>query len=525
MATWPAESMSVTPEVQRAAMRWGTSPESSDAGRFLAERVGTYARIIGSLFGGLYVVGIVVALLVAPQLVWVVHKHPAKIANLLVAVLGLSIWAVMRRPKLPEGVILAGDALLPLGVNVLTGFALISVSKTYGMQVVPIMVSVLVLMCRAALVPSPPRRTALIGLVAGVPLMAAEYVSARNLQYLPTIFTPFMVAIGASAWSVVVAIATALVSREIYGLRREIARARRLGQYTLESLIGEGGMGSVYRARHALLRRPTAIKLLLPDRAGPESIARFEREVQLTSSLTHPNTVAIYDYGRTDDGVFYYAMEYIDGLSLEELVQRYGPQPAARVVHVLMQALDALEEAHDVGLVHRDVKPANILLCRRGTAADVVKLVDFGLVKNILPSPDPALTHAQALAGTPLYLAPESLTAPEAVDRRVDLYALGAVAYYLLTGLPPFEGKTAVEVCGHHLHTAPTPPSERLGKALPKKLEALVLACLAKEPGARPQTAAELHRALEASLDADVWSRKQAADWWREHQSEISSSR
>jgi len=203
---------------------------------------------------------------------------------------------------------------------------------------------------------------------------------------------------------------------------------RRLGQYTLERKIGAGGMGIVYRASHAMLRRPTAIKLLPPDRAGEASIARFEREVQMTAQLSHPNTVAIYDYGRTPEGVFYYAMEYLDGINLEDLVRTYGAQPAGRVLAILDQVCGALAEAHERGLVHRDIKPANIILTERGGEPDVAKVVDFGLVKPIVTD-DPRLTMSMpgVMTGTPLYLSPESLTSPESGDPRSDLYALGAV--------------------------------------------------------------------------------------------------
>jgi serine/threonine protein kinase len=276
-------------------------------------------------------------------------------------------------------------------------------------------------------------------------------------------------------------------------------------------------MGSVYVARHARLRRPTALKLLLPERTGPESLARFEREVQLTSQLTHPNTVAIYDYGRSADGVFYYAMEYIDGVSLAELVEKHGPQPAGRVVHILLQAADALVEAHSVGLVHRDVKPANILLCERAGSSDVVKLLDFGLVKDVRPSADPALTHADTITGTPLYLAPETIIDPASVDHRVDIYALGAVGYCLLTGAPPFQGRSTVEVCGHHLHTIPTPPSQRLGKPLPAALDDVVLRCLAKKAEDRPSSARELSRLLRACNAEAPWSEEDARQRWQLH--------
>ena len=505
----------------RAGFRWGTTPEAVEARRLLAERVALFARLLATVFGGLYVFGAVVNLVAFPEVFWVVHGHPAKWVNLALFFIGLGCWWLVRRPSLPESGVLAVDAALPFTINLLIALILPTAPHGYGLQFVPILILVLALIFRAALVPSPPLRTALIGAAASLPTVIAEYRSAVGDPTLPYYITPSILAVATTVWCVVVTLGTARVSREIYGLRREIAQARRLGQYTLERLIGEGGMGSVYVARHALLRRPTAIKLLDAERAGPESIARFEREVQLTSALTHPNTVAVYDYGRTPDGTFYYAMEYIPGLSLEQLVQRFGPQPPARVIHILRQAVDALSEAHAVGLVHRDVKPANILLCRRGGRADVVKLVDFGLVKDVGQQGSPALSRAQTLAGTPLYVAPESITDPESIDHRVDLYGIGAVGYCLLTGTPPFEGKSVVEICSHHLHTPPTPPGQRLGQALPESLERLVLSCLAKKPAERPSSARQLYLELQRCAVELAWNEADADAWWQAHGSEL----
>jgi eukaryotic-like serine/threonine-protein kinase len=501
----------------RAAFRWGTTPEAAEARRLLAERVALYARLLASVFGGLYVFGALVTVLLSPEMFLVVHAHPAKWVNLALVFVGIFCFWLARRPELPESVVLLVDAGLPFTINLLVAAALPGAPHGYGLQFVPILILVLALILRAALVPSPALRTAMIGAAASLPTVLTEYHSSIGDTTLPPFFSPSLMALGTTMWCVAVTLSTALVSREIYGLRHEIAQARRLGQYTLERLIGEGGMGSVYTARHALLRRPTAIKLLSAERAGPENIARFEREVQLTSALTHPNTVAVYDYGRTPDGTFYYAMEYIAGLSLEQLVQRHGPQPPARVVHILLQAVDALAEAHDVGLVHRDVKPANILLCRRGGRSDVVKLVDFGLVKDIGQGNSPALSRAQTLAGTPLYIAPESITDPEHIDHRVDIYGLGAVGYYLLTGSPPFAGKSVVEICSHHLHTLPTPPSQRLGRTVPEALERLLLACLAKKPGERPESARALYGELQRIAAELGWSESDAQAWWQAH--------
>jgi serine/threonine-protein kinase len=274
-------------------------------------------------------------------------------------------------------------------------------------------------------------------------------------------------------------------------------------------------MGSVYRARHAMLRRPTAIKLVPPEKASASALARFEREVQLTASLSHPNTVSVFDYGHTPDGIFYYAMEYLEGTNLDALVRADGPQPPARVVHVLRQVASALVEAHGIGLIHRDIKPENVILCERGGIPDVAKVVDFGLVRDLEPASGARLTQANVIHGTPLYLSPEAIRAPDAVDARSDLYGLGAVGYYLLTGTHVFGGATTVEVCSHHLHSQPVPPSERLGRPVPAGLERLILACLEKEPARRPATAAELRDALGDLDDVGSWGERDAREWWQ----------
>jgi serine/threonine protein kinase len=263
------------------------------------------------------------------------------------------------------------------------------------------------------------------------------------------------------------------------------------------------------------LRRRTAVKLLPTKLAGEQNIKRFEREVQLTATLTHPNTIAIYDYGRSPDGVFYYAMEYLDGVDLEQLVQKTGAQPPALVVRLLEQICAALAEAHAHGLIHRDIKPANVFVCERGGMSGFVKVMDFGLVKQLTPTDDAGLSGSvDVILGTPLYLSPEGISRPHQVDARSDLYAVGAVGYWLLTGMPLFDGRTPVEVCGQHLHTPPVPPSQRLGRPLPEALEALILACLEKDPAMRPGSAAAMMARL-VGLRAELpWSDDDAHGWW-----------
>jgi serine/threonine protein kinase len=318
-----------------------------------------------------------------------------------------------------------------------------------------------------------------------------------------------------SLWCLVAAISAALNSRQIFGLRERIREVTKLGQYTLQEKIGEGGMGVVYRATHAMMRRPAAIKLLLSDRAGVKDLARFEREVQLTSRLTHPNTISIFDYGRTAGGVFYYVMEYLDGFDLERLVDEEGPLPPARVIRILAQASGALSEAHALGLIHRDIKPANLVLTERADEPDIVKVLDFGLVRTIDAAPgDPAVTNVDAITGTPMYLAPEAIASPDSADARSDLYALGAVGYFLLTGKHVFDAATVVEVCSKHLLEAPVPPSQRVGRPIPPDLEGLILACLAKRREDRPASAEALRASLLACADAGKYDVAAARAWW-----------
>jgi serine/threonine-protein kinase len=304
-----------------------------------------------------------------------------------------------------------------------------------------------------------------------------------------------------------------VISRVIYGLRRRVSASERLGQYLLQHKIGEGGMGAVFRARHALLRRPTAVKVLAGEQVGSISLARFEREVHLTSEISHPNVVSIYDYGRSADGSFYYAMEYLDGFDLQRLVEGDGPQPPGRVVHLLAQAAEALAEAHAVELIHRDVKPANIVVCRHRRRPDHVKVVDFGLVRK-MGSADPAVSTTDAITGTPLYLSPEAITTPETIDARSDLYALGAVGYFLSTGEPPFMGKSVFDVLARAIGNPVEPPSARTDRPIPAKLEAIIVACLAKDRAARPADALSLRASLLACDDVPAWTAEDAAAWW-----------
>jgi serine/threonine-protein kinase len=409
-------------------------------------------------------------------------------------------WACTRGALRSASALWAVDTLL---MAVLGGLVLLAPAGTIPeadvRRMVVLVEVLLIVFTRSIFIPCSARRTLAVSALTALPL-------ALSLAVEPVRHSVWMV-----MWLLAaIGVATA-GSAVIYGLRREVRHARQLGQYTLEERLGEGGMGVVFRARHAMLRRPTAVKLLRPERVGEAGLRRFEREVQLTAGLSHPNTISVFDYGRTPDGVFYYAMEYLDGLTLDEIVAGDGPQPPARVVHVVRQVLGALGEAHGIGLVHRDVKPSNVILCERGGIPDVAKVLDFGLVKET--EGDPGLSHDGALVGTPLFLAPEAIRSGEAGPRS-DVYSVGAVAYYLLCGRHVFEGKSVVEVCGHHLHTPPTPPSERVSRPLPASLEAWVLGCLEKDPERRPRSAADAASRLETCAVDDAWTVDAARAWW-----------
>jgi serine/threonine-protein kinase len=327
-------------------------------------------------------------------------------------------------------------------------------------------------------------------------------------------FPPALVAAAMFLPTAVSAAAAVVGSRVVSELSEQAGRARELGSYRLVALLGHGGMGEVWRAEHRMLARDAAIKLVRggTDASGRELMARFEREAKATAALRSPHTVQLYDFGRSDDGAFFYVMELLEGFTLEEIVRRFGPLPAGRVVHLLRQVCHSLAEAHAAGLVHRDIKPGNIFLCRYGGDPDFVKVLDFGLVKTLAASAAD-LTQTGLIAGTPAYMPPE-MALGRAVDGRTDLYALGAVGYTLLTGLPVFDRKTALETIHDHASTPPVPPSRRVATPVDPELESALLDCLAKEPDERPESARALDARLERIVLAEPWTRELAERWW-----------
>lgn len=529
--------------------RLGSVPASPDGARaFLQRRIVFMFGLAGALWLVTWVIDRVLCQILGSQF-W---EHGEQMEMRHVALhLGVGVALVagallLRRVQLSMRALSVVEVSATLGQIVLFCVMLERAPLDLRPDLAMLLCSAHILVLRAALVPASPRSAGLLGVASGLVVGFFAFAIWRDapsgMAWAGKVSVPI---INTTIWSIVTVVGTSAVSFVIYGLRKRVAQAMDLGQYSLLEKLGEGGMGVVYRARHALLRRPTAVKVLrtptalepcrVLGRAGVLSsmcppagtpapddamLARFEREVQLTAQISHPNIVSVYDFGRSPEGAFYYAMEFLDGVDLQRLVDEHGPLPPSRVAHVLVQMAEALSEAHAVGLIHRDIKPANVILCEHPRRHDLVKVVDFGLVKELsapgaggsaTPSPRSGLSDARVVTGTPLYMAPESITNPSGVDARSDLYALGAVGYFLLTGEPVFDGRTVVEVCGAHLHKPVVPPSKRVTTKIPEALEALILRCLAKKPGERPASADEVAAALRA---LPAWTPAEARAFW-----------
>jgi hypothetical protein len=415
----------------------------------------------------------------------------------------------------------------------LTAFAVLAVSVVlvvFSMGVItpdypPALMVSLLLFIPAAVIPWRVSYQAVLGIIA-----AATPALAQMLSYglLPEAESYWAARGGSAAfWNqvtvmtvglIILAATSVLVTHTLYGLHRKARQAKRLGNYLIERELGKGGMGEVFIARHARMVRPSAVKVLRATGAfDADALARFEREVQVSSSLTHPNTITIYDYGRAERGTFYYAMEYLEGLDLKRLVERFGPLRPARTVYLLAQVCGSLAEAHAMGIVHRDLKPANIFVTQRGRLVDFVKVLDFGLARQVRTRGDDGLTKTGLILGTPEYMAPEAVQNSDQIDTRADIYGLGAVAYFLLTGRPPFQSDSAVQLLIDHLKTPPRPPSELTELTIPPDLEEIILRCLAKRPEDRFQTAEELERALGVVPFDEPWTRETARAWWQLH--------
>ena len=387
---------------------------------------------------------------------------------------------------------------------------------------------IIVLVVFAAVVPSTPRRTLVAALIATTmdPLVMALTIAARHLEVAPAhllwMHIPNYLAVGIAV----------IISHIITGLGRQVRDARELGSYRLGALLGRGGMGEVYVAHHRMLARPAAIKLIRSEKAafdGTEHAQRvaqrFRREAEAAAGLRSPHTIELYDFGKTDDGTLYFVMELLDGIDLESLVERFGPIPPARTVHVLQQVCASLAEAHAQGLVHRDIKPANIHLCRMGLEHDFVKVLDFGIVKSRQPVTErPQLaTAADRIIGTPAFMPPEMATGG-AVDGRADLYGVGCLGYWLLTGRLVFSGDSANEIIAQHIRAVPVPPSIHSPFPVDGSLDDAILECLAKDAERRPPDALDAARRLAACDVGEPWTEQHAERWWREQLPKMEAS-
>ena len=420
---------------------------------------------------------------------------------------------------------------LGLWYMIFTAFALAQMFHlggvpTYGPPLPEISWVGAVVLMFAAIVPTTPRKMLIAGLIAAsMNPLAMVMFSAEGVRSL----APWTRALVMHHPDFILVGAAVVISHVVTNLGQQVTRAREMGSYRLGELLGRGGMGEVYKATHRMLARPAAIKLIRTEMLGAVdaeaaklAVTRFRREAEAAANLRSPHTVELYDFGVTEDGTLYLVMEFLDGMDLETLVRKTGPLSAGRLIHILRQVCDSLEEAHARGLVHRDIKPANIHLGSVGLRHDFVKVLDFGLVKelsSVSTEHSMETIPGQMAMGTPAYMAPE-LALGEPVDGRADIYALGCVAYFLITGQIVFEAEKTFQMIAKHLQAEPVPPSERTDRPVSPELERLIMKCLAKHPNDRPQSAADLREAL-GWLPADAWGEKQAMQWWTANRSEV----
>jgi serine/threonine-protein kinase len=477
----------------------------------LHRRLAAAALILLVGFGVFLVWHVAGVLACEPRDNWLLGFH-----TLVVIVLFVGFWllwqrypASMAKLRLAELVIFG----LPASYFVLVQHRWALIDAARGFASPPLSFWVLLIFTYGMFIPNTWRRAAIvIGALAFAPVLllvgvVVAYPSVAAVM-TPVIFLHHVLVM------MVAGVAAVFGTQLINSLRHDAFEARQLGQYHLIAPIGAGAMGEVYLAEHSMLKRPCAIKLIRPERAGdPQVLARFEHEVRMTARLSHWNTVEIFDYGRTQDGALFYVMEYLPGLNLEQILDRHGPLPAARVIHLLRQACQGLREAHSIGLIHRDIKPANLFAAQRGGMYDVVKVLDFGLVKDAAGVASARLSQEGAISGTPLFMSPEQASGA-GVDARSDIYSLGAVAYMLLSGRPPFERPSTLEVLFAHARDQVEPPS-RFRADVPDDLERVILRCLAKDPQNRYQDTRSLERALAQCAAADEWTQDCAARWWQ----------
>ena len=446
-----------------------------------------------------------------------IRPLPSDAVNSLAAIVSVALFVYTRKANREPQFILDLGLVYMVFTAMAIGIVMHWIPDSKGSHVIPTITwTGAVVLMFAAIVPNAPSKTLVASLLAAsMNPLAMLLARARGVwDFGPTINVivmhyPDFLLVGVAV----------VISRVITKLGQQVGKEREMGSYRLVAMLGKGGMGEVWRARHRMLARDAAIKLVQPEMLSGKSGAnafriqrRFEQEAKTTASLRSPHTVELYDFGVTEDGVFYYVMELLDGIDLDTLVKTFGPQPAARVASILRQVCGSLSDAHRHGMIHRDIKPSNIFLCRMGTDYDFAKVLDFGLVK-VLDSEDVGLTGEGATTGTPAYMAPE-VSLGQSIDARTDLYALGCVAYWLTTGCLVFEEKGATATMLAHVRNTPIPPSERSEMPVPEWLDRTILMCLAKDPSKRPASAETLTQMLEDGVDAGSWTVKNAQDWW-----------
>lgn len=448
---------------------------------------------------------------------WSDWINPTATADLFTACVLLVAAAIVTLRPFTRPVLQAIDLIATL--LFVAGITMLGVTArdSWAPEMVILVGGMLALVARTTLVPSTARYTLWVGVAASAIMVAGIWATVAD-DVAPS-HSPLYYALIAASWCALMVATTTVASSTIYGLRQKASLAERLGQYVLEEEIGRGAMGVVYRARHAMMLRPTAVKLIRDEHVGSRPIERFKREIRATAKLSHPATIAVYDCGRSPDGVFFYAMELLDGIEIRTIIRRYGPMHPGRIVHVMREVAGSLAEAHEAGLIHRDIKPGNIMLCRHGGRVDVVKVLDFGLVKEM--NEDAAsgakLSATGAVVGTPMYMSPEAVSTPSKVDARSDIYSLGATAYHMLTGRPPFDTRSRREALSLQVSELPESPASVMPFEPPEDLEALIMQCLSKDPEQRPSSARDLERRLARCADAHTWTADEARSWWNKH--------
>ena len=453
------------------------------------------------------------------------QRLPFQWANLGGVAVSAMVWAIAGRRRLAPGRVLAIGLIYEVAICFLIAFGTIWEYYVVSGHVPLMTWTYPVILLFPVLLPGPPRVMLLASIFSAAMVPLSMYV-LDAMSAIQTSTDRYADTVIQGIFSVALAY---MGARVVFGLGREVARARELGSYRLEAKLGQGGMGEVWRARHRMLARPAAVKLIQrsPVRDGRANVSeevrrRFEREAQVIASLRSPHTVGLYDFGVARDGTFYYAMELLEGMDADRLVRRHGPVPPERAVYLLGQICQSLAEAESHGLIHRDIKPANVFVCRYGIEYDFVKVLDFGLVKAFHRATTDdeniaALTEKNVIHGTPAFMAPEQAMGGAVVDGRADIYATGCVAYWLLTGQAPFTADTSMGVLVHHARTQAAPPSSRSEMPIPDELDRVVLACLEKDPADRPQTAKDLSRRLRDIGNGDSWTEDRAREWWDLH--------